>query len=270
MTQNLERSPSTLSSSTDLQTYIEDLLTIDETNSTGIFNYGRIATADELNLNSNSTIINYDDALIFSNNSMNINVKDYLINYAGATGTGLWSRYDINIAGYETDTSVETLANLGGTIESYAGDISIDGGEVINSRVSIPTQVITTYGTQGGRTSGYYYDHKVYSINGELTREATIYAGNNLTFNTLYFNNNGSEIYALNDIAINATNNFENTSYYLYAGVWEHYNCKDWYCATGGTWNTYRSEGGSWGYISERTTKTENILYHQLFKLVEM
>ncbi|MDD2840352.1 MAG: DUF637 domain-containing protein, partial [Rickettsiales bacterium] len=242
---------STLDTSADLQTYINDLLTINETNSTGIFNYGRIATADELNINSNSTLINYDEALIFSNNSMNVNVKDYFINYAGSLGTGLWSKNNILIYNSTSNSNIKTLANLGGTIESYAGNIGIGANELINSRISIPSQVIKLIylNVVSDESNHWIYS---YTLSGTPTRESQILSGNNLTINSKSFYNNASTMQAINDLSI-TTDTLSNTAYYLFTGKRENWQGKKRFmvaCGVNG-WECWGA-GHLWDHYSQK------------------
>ena len=163
----------TFNQNSNLQTYINSLLTINNVNSKGIFNYGQIASKNNTTLESNSSIINEGNSLVFSNKDININAKDYFINYAGAFGTGIWANKDINI---ETNN---TLANLGGNIESYSGNIDIDTNNLINSRISIPEQ-ITVLNYDYKVDGKYWHSLRTHYIEGQMTPQANITSGNNI------------------------------------------------------------------------------------------
>ncbi len=125
---------------------------------TGIHNYGRLYSNSNMTLTSNSVLHNNKDSLIYSGNSMHLNIADILFNNAGGTtvtldaeknigivkdedkniiknieiGYGIISKGDININGTNGELSrLNKLINYDGRIEADY-DINIRTNETIN------------------------------------------------------------------------------------------------------------------------------------------
>jgi filamentous hemagglutinin len=143
--------------------YLEQLRLIEgtdeqiETNEqTGIHNYGRLYSNNDMTLISNSVLHNNKDSLIYSNNNIDFRINNILFNNAGGgvydvnnannnntnpltynLGTGIVSNNNINISGniYNNNTQqydrLNQLINYDGRIEAN-NDINIRTDETIN------------------------------------------------------------------------------------------------------------------------------------------
>ena len=92
----------------------------DKAEKTGIHNYGRLYSNNDMTLNSNSVLHNNKGALIYSNNDINFNINKILFNNENNIGQGIYAKNDINILGY-TSTSSNSIFNTDGTLNTNWG-----------------------------------------------------------------------------------------------------------------------------------------------------
>ncbi|MDR2902444.1 MAG: filamentous hemagglutinin N-terminal domain-containing protein, partial [Lactobacillales bacterium] len=103
---------------------------------TGIHNYGRIYSGNDMLLESNSVVHNNKGSLIYSEGDMTFLVNKVLFNNENAIGQGILSKGNLNIMGNGTDengnpTSLEKLLNYDGRIEADL-NITIKAKDTVN------------------------------------------------------------------------------------------------------------------------------------------
>ena len=91
-----------------------------KTEKTGIHNYGRLYSNNDMTLNSNSVLHNNKGALIYSNNNINFNINKILFNNENNIGQGIYAKNNINILGYNS-TSSKNIYNRDGTLNTNWG-----------------------------------------------------------------------------------------------------------------------------------------------------
>lgn len=194
----------------------------------GIHNYGQIASQNLVQLNSPTSVVNYDGALIFAGDSLDINVKQLMQNNAGGLGLGLWAKNYLEISQADAEDGskgrVKTFINADGTIETHEGDILINADSVANLRAHIPYQSQYLYYDYKKDGSHHYYVYK-YILKGTPSRGGEIRSGNNLIINANNLLNNYSLLQAKNHIIIDAVN-LNNNSLYLWTGKREEWEGK--------------------------------------------
>lgn len=133
--------PAHISVGTDLtDNYINSLriknIDLSKVEQTGIHNYGRIYSGDDLSITSASVVHNNSGALIFANGNANLNIKNILFNNSNATGQGIFANGNLNINGLYDPVagkynSLNQLINYNGRIESN-GNLNVKANEIIN------------------------------------------------------------------------------------------------------------------------------------------
>ncbi|GMO61338.1 MAG: hypothetical protein Ta2D_07260 [Rickettsiales bacterium] len=128
----------------EYQQYLEQLRTDNKNQTslekTGIHNYGRLYSNNDITLISKSILHNNNNSLIYSNNNINFNIDQVLFNNAGGTNTngqtalgyGIFANNNISINGYNGEVSrLNQLINYNGRIEAN-NNINIKTNETIN------------------------------------------------------------------------------------------------------------------------------------------
>ena len=116
---------------------------------TGIHNYGRIYSNNDMELNSNSVLHNNKGALIYSNNNINFNINKVLFNNENALGQGIFANNDINIRGYcdKNDTACQTNIDKYSQHPSLEKLINYDGRIEANNNIDIKSNEVINYGS---------------------------------------------------------------------------------------------------------------------------
>ena len=203
-------------------------------------NTGRIDIAGTLTMNITNNLINEIGALIYAGNNMYLNIFNNLTNKENAT---IYAQNDLTIQKYATthanydasNNRINQLDNLSAEIISYAGSINIDAKTINNKRTSIYTQNVRKWRDDycGCEWENHWDLHEEGTYTGTITKEAKIYAGNNININKGYLlstlsttslTNQSSSIIAKNNIDLNIgeLNNNSNSfkSYTKFEDYW--------------------------------------------------
>lgn len=206
-------------------------------------NTGRVDIDGDFTLNVSNDLTNTAYAMIYSSGDMELNVVNDLTNNFGAV---IYSEGDLTIQKYATtsssydaaDNKMNKLENISAEIIAYSGDVNIYANEIDNKRKAIPIfNLITSPNGSSSYNNGTWNNHNLHTwikeasgcfgdrcssawhrfntTQGTLNSnsiESDIFAGNNMTIEATKLTNNSSNIHSIGNLTVNVDELY-NSSY---------------------------------------------------------